>query len=114
MSPRDRDRRGGGIGLIIETFGTGNQAIKPKLASSENNRASDAPRACQVLANWGLSAFTCVHRRPFSFPGVTALWRSRLSFRRKNAACQSWIFPDWLRFATWCMAVAQPIGFFRK
>jgi hypothetical protein len=29
-----------------------------------------------------LSAFICVHRRPFSFPGVTALWRSRLSYRK--------------------------------
>jgi len=34
MSPRDRDHyRGGKSSLIIENVGTGNQAIKPKLAS---------------------------------------------------------------------------------
>ena len=43
MSPRDRDHyRGGKSSLIIENFGTGNQAIKPKLASFRKNAISQS------------------------------------------------------------------------
>jgi hypothetical protein len=152
MSPRDRDhRRRGKSSLIIETLGTGNQAIEPKLASFRKNAASQsgpprigfvsppgadhhsvklasfrkkAANQSGIFPDWlrfaiwrltitqpdwllpkitgpvtrqervkylqsgDLSAFICVHRRQFSFPGVTAPWRSRLSFR-KNAVSQS-------------------------
>jgi hypothetical protein len=70
-----------------------------KLASSENNRASHAPRAWQVLAKWGPIG---VHLR--SSAAIFISWgdcASSQGFRFvKKAISQSGRFSDWLRFAT--------------
>ena len=79
MSPRGRDHcRGGKSSLLFENFGTGNQAIKPKLASFRKQ----CNQPVRAASDW-------------------------LRFVKKVIS-QSGLFPDWLRFATRCLTVTQP------
>ena len=64
--------------FVFSRADSASQALPENLASSENNGASRASKAGQGLANSGLIR---VHLWPFASPGVTALRRSRLSFR---------------------------------
>src|ERR1035438_4508043 len=111
MSPRDRDHcRGGKSSLIIENFGTGNQAIKPKLASFRKQ----CNQPVRAASDW-LRFVKKVIRQSGLFPDwlrfatrcLTVTQPNWLRFVKKVIS-QSGLFPDWLRFATRCLTVTQP------
>jgi hypothetical protein len=94
MSPRDRDHcRGGKSSLIIENFGTGNQAIKPKLPSFRKQ----CNQPVRAASDWLRFATEC----------LTVPRPKSASFRKQcNQPVRA--ASDWLRFATECLTVPQP------